>query len=129
MINTQWRENNVFSHIGPLPPCVEGTFRVTSLLLTGRGSLVSTFPATVTGLPVIWNVWPEVVVIEEVDDTSVLEARRQRGVRIRTSVRMGSRYQLKPKSQSLFHTGHPGRRHIYLKRSSSRCHSWILPEL
>lgn len=60
-------------HYLPLPPCEEGTFTANILLLAGRGSLVRTFPATDTGLPLIWKVWPEVV-IDVADETSVFEA-------------------------------------------------------
>lgn len=39
-----------------------GTFKVTILLLAGSGSLaVMTLPAMETGVPVIWNVCPDVV--------------------------------------------------------------------
>lgn len=47
----------------PLPPCVAGTFTATILLFAGSGSLVITFPAIVTGLPVIWNVWPVLAMV------------------------------------------------------------------
>ena len=45
-----------------VPPSVVGTFKVTILLLAGSGSLaVMTLPAMETGVPVIWNVCPDVV--------------------------------------------------------------------
>lgn len=56
----RWRQHGLEGELklreAPLPPCVAGTFTATILLFAGSGSLVITFPAIVTGLPVIWNV-------------------------------------------------------------------------
>lgn len=51
-------------HSCSLPPWVEGTLSVTILLLAGSGSLAArTWPATVAGLPAIWKVCCEVVML------------------------------------------------------------------
>lgn len=50
---------------------------VTILLFAGSGSLVArTWPATVTGLPVIWKVWSEVAMLLATVATKPVEAAR-----------------------------------------------------
>lgn len=52
-------------------------FSVTILLLAGSGSLAArTWPATVTGLPAIWKVCSEVVMLVATEATEPVEAAR-----------------------------------------------------
>lgn len=77
-----WCNNLTFRHINntlidsTLPPWVVGTLTVRILLFAGSGSLaVITFPVMVTGLPVIWNVWPAVAIVVPVVATVLVTNR------------------------------------------------------